>query len=196
MKSPIGIGLLGTGFMARKHALNLKQSGIAQIVAVCGSTLSKAEKFLKDNDFPEAKAYGDFKTMIEEARPQALYVTLPPFAHEGQVELAASKGIHLFLEKPIALTLERAESMKKAATQAGIITQVGYHMRFRKTLSRIRELKTKGETGVPTLFQGRFFTRFEGPLWWKDKNREEDNFSNRRFIFMIWQLTFLDLCLK
>jgi predicted dehydrogenase len=98
----------------------------------------------------------------------ALYVCLPPFAHSGQTERAAERGIHLFLEKPIAADVAQAEAMVGAIERAGVISQVGYHLRFRRAIVRLKELIDGGQAGRPTLFEGRFWCNFGGPSWWAD----------------------------
>lgn len=101
-----------------------------------------------------------------------LYVCLPPFAHEGQVEKAAAKGIHLFLEKPIALTVSQAREMVAAIEKAGVVSQVGYHYRFHRGVERFRQLMADGKTGMPTLFEGRYWCRIGNDGgWWPDKTK-------------------------
>ncbi len=55
-----------------------------------------------------------------------------------KLEMAARRGVHVFIEKPIALTLQKARSMCAAARRAGIVTQVGYHMRFGGAVRALR----------------------------------------------------------
>ena len=60
----------------------------------------------------------------------ALYVCIPPFAHDDAELIAAGKGIHLFVEKPVALTMEKGLEVLAAVRSAGIITGVGYTLRY------------------------------------------------------------------
>ena len=72
------------------------------------------------------------------------------------ITLVAEKGIHIFNEKPIALNLERGQSMVDAIEKAGVHSQVGYHMRFGKAVRRVRELMETGVAGRPTLFSANY----------------------------------------
>jgi len=74
-------------------------------------------------------------------------VTSTSAAHAAQVEAAARRGIAVFCEKPIALTLEDADRAIAAAERAGIVTVVNYSLRFIEAYRTIRELARSGELG-------------------------------------------------
>ncbi|HEX8340876.1 MAG TPA: Gfo/Idh/MocA family oxidoreductase [Tepidisphaeraceae bacterium] len=170
------VAFLGTGGIARTHAKNLTACG-ATIVAACGRTPEKAGAFLSAvagrEDAARGEAFGahDFDRMLTVARPDALYVCLPPDAHTGQAEAAAERGVHLFLEKPIALTIERAASIVSAVERAGVRSQVGYHLRFAPTIRRLRAMLDSGDAGRPTLLQARWFCNALHSPWWRDVRR-------------------------
>lgn len=170
------ICLLGTGFIAGVHARNLRASGRADIVGICGTTAERTREFIAKTEIGAARAFTNFDHMLDECAPDALYVCIPPHAHDGEVERAAARSVHIFAEKPIARTVQRAASMRTAVEQAGVVSQVGYQMRFRKTLRRLHELIAVGETGRPTLFQARYFARFDGSAWWRDQARSGGQF--------------------
>lgn len=162
--------ILGTGFMGQTHARSLKQFTDIDIAAICGRSASSIEAMKSLVGLPEARAYTDFTSMLEAENPDVLYVCIPPFAHCGQVEAAAARGVNIFLEKPIALTLKRAESMTAAVEAAGVINQVGYHMRFLKSVQRMNALLASGAAGRPTQFQARYWTNMDGKEWWRNKD--------------------------
>jgi predicted dehydrogenase len=76
------------------------------------------------------KPYTDYRAMIETESLDGLYVCIPPFAHADAEILAARKGIHLFVEKPVVLDLELGKRIRDEVEKAGIITSVGYGMRY------------------------------------------------------------------
>jgi predicted dehydrogenase len=106
--------------------------------------------------------------MLKERALDALYVTLPPFAHDGQIEAAARAGVHLFLEKPIALDVKRAESIVRAVERAGVVSVMGYHMRFGTGVRKLKKMIVDGSAGRPTLFQGSWMCNALGGPWWRD----------------------------
>jgi predicted dehydrogenase len=123
------VGFLGTGWIAATYAKALAQLPGVRIAALCNHHLEKAQAFNARHVGGQARCYAEFGRMLEAEELDALYVCLPPGAHEGQAEAAAARGIHLMLEKPIALNLERAESIGQAVKKAGVKCQIGHHWR-------------------------------------------------------------------
>ena len=74
-------------------------------------------------------------------------VTSTSAAHAAQVEAAAGRGLAVFCEKPIALTLEDADRAIAAVERAGVVTVVNYSLRFIDAYRTIRELARSGELG-------------------------------------------------
>lgn len=164
------IAILGCGWMASQHAKALASLPGAPVVAVCDTSQDKATAFAAAHA-RGAEPFADLAQMLDRAKPDAVHVVLPPFAHAGQVEQIAARGIHLFLEKPIALTAERARSQAAAISRAGVVSQVGYHMRHGAAVRRLKRLIDEGAAGRPTLFQGSYHCNaLHGP-WWRDRSR-------------------------
>ena len=94
---------LGTGGIAARHADAAQAAGLT-LAAACGRDQAKTAAFA---DRFGMTAYSDFGLFLDYAELDLLIVALPPYAHSGQVEAAAAAGIHLLVEKPIALDLPR-----------------------------------------------------------------------------------------
>ena len=168
MVKSLSIGILGAGFMGQTHGTRLiNQEGVT-VSAICDAN-PEAGKSLQQKLGGTAELFVEFDRMLKKAALDVLYVCIPPFAHLGQVEKAAKQGIHIFIEKPVAINLERAESMVHAIDQAGVVSQVGYHNRFRKGLDEFHKLLISGVSGRPTLFQGRYWCNMLGGSWWRSK---------------------------
>ncbi len=167
------VGILGTGGMGKNHVNSLKEVDGVEVAVVCDLNREVAEKFCTDLELTECAVYTDFDEMLEKETLDALYVCIPPFAHNGEVVKAAEKGIHLFLEKPIALNSDIAEGMVDAIEKAGVVSQVGYQMRFRQSIQKLAAMIADGTAGRPTLFQGRFWCRMPdgASAWWPNKER-------------------------
>ena len=165
MTKNLSIGVLGTGFSS-VHVERLGKLDDVAVTAVCGRSLEKAQAFNHRMGLIDAKAFGDFDEMLDGSHLDVHYICLPPHAHHDQEAKAAQRGIHLFLEKPIAYDLNQAEEIVAAIEKAGIVSQVGYQMRFFKAVHALKEMP---DPGRPTLFEGRFWANFEGPSWWADK---------------------------
>lgn len=164
------IGFVGTGWVADVHARSLTKLPGITLAAMYNHHLPKAEAFNQKRAGGMARCYDDWRRMLETEQLDAVYVGLPPGAHVGQTELAAERGCHLMLEKPIALTLDRAESIAAAVRRAGVKCQIGHHMRHAAPVRQLKQMLADGSAGRPLLMTGRFFTNALFPAWWRDPN--------------------------
>jgi len=163
-------GLLGAGYQGKTHAKILAGHPLAELVAVADIKPGAAEAAAREFA-PGAKVYTDGYSMIKEAGLDVMYAVIPPYGHTGEIEAAAAKGIHLFMEKPIALDSARASAMVAAVEKAGVKSQVGFHMRFYKSVQAMKAMLEDGSAGRPTLFSARYWVNMEGPDWWRDRGR-------------------------
>lgn len=171
MGKAITVGILGAGFMGTRHAHSLQKLQGVKVAAICSRPLRTARALASSMNGEGTRAFADFDRMLREVPLDALYVCLPPFAHDGQVEAAAGKGIHVFVEKPVALTTRRAVAMARAVKRSGVVGQVGYHMRFGGAVRRLKELIDNGKAGIPTLFDARYSCNSLHGAWWKDRRK-------------------------
>lgn len=167
MADELKVGIFGAGSMGRVHAQALQQIDGVRITAVASRQRSSTDKLIGELEL-DARACDSFSDVLDSGC-DAVYINLIPSAHNGECELAASRGVHVFLEKPIAACLERARSMADAVQQAGIISQVGYHYRFGHAVEQLRQKIDSGVAGRVTLFQGRFFAHCLHAEWWRKK---------------------------
>jgi predicted dehydrogenase len=163
----IRCAVLGAGAMGTLHAQNAVRSGRAEIVGVCSRSRESVER-LRSRLGEGVRGFTDYERMMDEVCPEVLFVCLPPNAHSGEVEDAAGRGIHLFLEKPLALDPDRASAMVRAAESAGVVTQVDFHHRFHPLTRRVRELIRTGAAGTASLMQAGFFCNSLHSPWWRD----------------------------
>jgi len=170
MSSVVTVAFLGAGFMTRTHAGVLAKIPGVRTVAVCAGGDPSAEAFAEEQD-GGVQVFSNYTEMLDTAKPDAVYICIPPFAHRDEVEQAAKRGIHVFVEKPIALEAETARRMVQVVEEAGIVSQVGFQMRFHPAIRMLKERIASGEAGKPVLFTGRYWTNMEGSDWWKDRAR-------------------------
>jgi predicted dehydrogenase len=167
----VRVGILGAGYIAGVHARSLRKIGHARIEAICALPRAHADALAEGIGGGSPRTFSSYERMLDEVPLDALFICLPPYAHSGQLEQAARRGIPVFVEKPIALSVERARSMAVAARKAGIVTQVGYHMRFGAAVRKLKALIDDGTAGRPTLFDGRYeCNALHGP-WWRDRRK-------------------------
>jgi len=165
------IGMLGCGGIANAHAANLSKHPRAELVAFCDVDGKRTAQFNKDYAGGGAAEFSDHRQMFDKARLDAVWICLPPFAHNGQLEAAAQRGIHVFVEKPIGLDMKRAESMMAAAKKAKIKTQVGFMNRFGSAIEKLKSEMDSGRAGKPGLMQVRYFCNSLHAPWWREKSK-------------------------
>jgi predicted dehydrogenase len=167
--SPLRVGLLGCGGIGARHATATQAlAGELKLVACSGRDETKIAAFAQRF---AAKPYTHFRRMIDEEALDLLIVALPPGAHGGEVEAAAAKGIHLLVEKPIALTLARAQAMTAAARKTGVVAACGFMYRFGEAVERWDRAAAAGETGRVGLFTGQFHCNALHAEWWRERAR-------------------------
>lgn len=166
-ENKIRVGIIGMGNMGRAHGGNLAQMPQVEIGALCSQNAADAESFATEKGL-SCPIFTDAYQMLEQVKLDAVYICLPPYAHDGQLEAAAAKGLHIFAEKPIALNVERARSMAKAVADNNVRTQVGYHMRFGGAVTQLKALMDQGVTGRPTLYTANYECNSLHTPWWID----------------------------
>jgi predicted dehydrogenase len=158
------IGFIGVGGIAQEHLKNLRQIEDAQVTAVCDVSRDPAERVAGEWG---ARPYADFRTMLDDERLDALYVCVPPFAHQGQELLAVERGIPFLVEKPIDTGTAYAERVAAAVAEKGLITAVGYHWRYFASVAKAREVMGGRPVGMAL---GYWMDALPPPLWWRQKH--------------------------
>ncbi len=157
----VRVGFVGTGGIAQTHLDALSRIEGVQLVAFCDVEASRAESAAARFG---GRAYTEYAQMLREEPLDALYICVPPYAH-GEVELlAAERGIHLFVEKPVARTLECAREVETAIQKAGVLSAVGYHFRYYEATQRARE-RLQGLTIGMAI--GYWHGGMPGVPWWR-----------------------------
>ena len=101
----IRVGFIGTGKFARQHAEVLCELGVKP-VACYGTNPEKTAAFSADFN---CRSYSDPASLISSDVIDVLYIVVPPFAHDGKIELmAAARKIPFLCEKPVGLDLSYA----------------------------------------------------------------------------------------
>jgi predicted dehydrogenase len=156
----IRIGFIGAGGIAGRHIGNLLGFDDVRIIAVSDPVRDRAEAAAARAD---AKAYNDYRAMLDNEELDAVYVCTPPFAH-GAPELACiERKLPFFVEKPIAADLDTAEEIARNVEASGVVTGVGYHWRYLDITEHAQELLA---TKPPRLITGYWLDFTPPPVWW------------------------------
>ena len=164
--------VLGCGGFANRHAQNLmSMSEGIELTAFCDHHEWNAREFSEKYTGGKGAIFTDHRELFERGNLDLVAICLPPFAHSDEVEMAAKYGVHILIEKPIALTSEHAWRMVDAAEKAKIKTQVGFMFRFGTAIERLKDLITSGESGPAGLMSARYFCNSLHAPWWRDRRK-------------------------
>jgi len=148
----VRVGLIGGGRMGSVLARYLA-NGVpeAKLVAIADQKLERAEALAAQ--LSAEAAYSNPAEIIDRRDIEAVLLVTPSETHPDLVELAANAGKHIFVEKPLALTLEGCDLAIAAAAAAGVKLQVGFMRRFDIAHRTARQKIEEGAIGRPVLFK-------------------------------------------
>lgn len=156
----VRLGIIGGGFMGGIHAAVASHLPDVEIVAVADVDEERAHKLAGAHG---ARAYRDHTQMLGAEKLDCALVCTPETEHRQATIDAAQAGCHLFVEKPLASTLEDADAMLAACQNAGVKLAVGYILRFEACYSAIHDAVVQGQVGrVLTSYARRNATIEEG----------------------------------
>lgn len=165
----VRVGIVGCGRIALWHVERLSRISKVQIAAFYDVVPERANDLAKSVG---AKTYSNLATMLSKEKLDAVYVCVPPFARGFETEII-EHGIDLFVEKPVALTMETARRIERSISKAGIISSVGYMWRYFDTITLAKKvLEEVGPIGmVEGLYTANYVPDLPGVTWWDDKRK-------------------------
>ena len=168
--------IIGFGGLGKTHLSNMvnleKERGDFKLAAICGTTAEEAKKSVTINlgtvdlsgvDFSACNFYQDYKEMMEKEELDFVLSVLPTYLHEEVAVYCLEHGVHVFSEKPMALTLESCENMLSAAKENGKELMIGQCLRFDHKFAKIKEYINSGCFGK--FCRAEFARLSQTPLW-------------------------------
>jgi predicted dehydrogenase len=157
------VGLFGCGGIGVRHAQSVNAlADEMELVACCGRDMDRTQQFAAQHG---GWAYVDLENMLQEAALDLMIVAHPPYMRAGEVERIAARGVHLLVEKPIALTQAAADAMVSAVEATGVTAAVGFMYRHGAAL-QAWQAASPGKVGMMTAaFQ---CNHLHAP-WWREE---------------------------
>lgn len=138
----IGLGKFGTNILNTYKQLERK--GICKLVAICDINEKILEEQIKKFN---TKGYIDYKEMIEKEELDGVAIATPDPFHKEPTLYAANKKIHVFVEKPLDVTVEGCIEMIEACRKNNVLLQVDFHKRFDPFHQTIKKDIEEGKVG-------------------------------------------------
>ncbi len=157
----VRLAFVGAGNIARRHLENALQIEDVKVVGVFDLDPSRAQSLAQK---AHTQAFPSLDDLIREGKPDAAVICIPPYAH-GEVDLKLIRaGIHLFVEKPVALSLDTACRIRDALNAGELVGAVGYHWRHWETTKEAKRLLMESEiVFAGGTWQGGIYS----PPWWR-----------------------------
>ncbi|MCC6153769.1 MAG: Gfo/Idh/MocA family oxidoreductase [Candidatus Hydrogenedentes bacterium] len=141
----IGIGLIGSQFIADIHAESFKHIRGARLVAVASPTQAHAQQLADKHGI--SHVYTDYREMLQRKDIHGVILCLPNYLHCQATVDAAAAGKHILCEKPMCMNLREADTMIAACKKAGVAFMYAEELCFTPTYVRAKQLADEGALG-------------------------------------------------
>jgi predicted dehydrogenase len=148
----VRVGILGAGNISETHARAAAAIAGTEIVAVTGGNLARAERLAAAYG---AAAYADLDRFLAHEPMDVVAIGSPSGLHAEQGIAACRRGLHVLVEKPIDISVERADALIDAAAAAGVALGVFFQDHVQPDLVRLQEAVAAGRLGRPLLASAR-----------------------------------------
>jgi UDP-N-acetyl-2-amino-2-deoxyglucuronate dehydrogenase len=165
MSNSVGVALIGTGMWGQRMAAAVRRTPSLELVTCFSRDQERRETFAGQNGCESAAS---FEAAIEHPAVEGVLLVTPNHVHAEQALSAAERGRHLFVEKPIADTLEDGARIIGACEAAGVTLLVGHAFRRLGAARRVKQLLDDGALGKVVLAEANFsLPAFLTPEKWR-----------------------------
>lgn len=163
--SRLKVACVGPGGIAARHLAAMSAQEGVEIVGVASRSEERAAAMTGRFG---GRPFTDVEAMFDETRPDALVICVIPSAH-GAIERAAiERRIPFLVEKPLATDWETASAIADAVRAAGLMTSVGYHMRYATPVERAAEILAGKQVAM---VEGWWLGDTPPPAWWSQEDQ-------------------------
>ena len=164
------LGIIGCGFVTLdRHLPALRRVPEIEVVALADAHPDRAAEAARR--VPGARAV-DAEALLGDGRVDAVAVCTPPATHAELAIAALDAGKHLFLEKPVAPSLEEADRIAERAARAPLRVLVGFNFRRHRLVERARQVVSDGRLGRVQAVRTAFTSPvLDEQIEWKTKRR-------------------------
>ena len=166
MDQPIRVLVAGCGNMGASHARAYHKMPEFEIVGLVSRGPESREKL--SQELGGLPTFGNFEEALAQTQPNAVSVNTYPDTHADYVKKSLRAGAHVFVEKPLAETVEEAEEIKALAEELGKKVVVGYILRVHPAWEKFIEIART--LGKPLVMRMNLNQQSSGDTWKTHKN--------------------------
>ncbi len=150
----IKTAIIGTGFMGKVHAENVRRLGNVEIAAVVGSRPERAQQFAETFGIPKATA--DLKDVLDDREIEAIHVCTPNVDHYPMSLAGIEAGKAVLCEKPMTMDVAEAQKLVDAAKAKNAVNCVQHNLRYYPVVQQMRQMVAAGDLGEILIVQGTY----------------------------------------
>lgn len=135
--------VVGCGYWGKNLVRNF--AGLSDLRVCCDP--SPAIQARLRADYPGVRVTGSYAEVVADPEVQAVVLATPPRMHAEMAIAALEAGKHVFVEKPLAMSVAEGEAMVRAADQAGLILMVGHLLEYHPAVEYLKGMIGRGELG-------------------------------------------------
>ncbi len=158
------VAFAGTGLIAGVHAGAAQKLPGVTLEAVVNHRPESMAAFAAEFGIP--RQYPDVESLLKDGDVDALVVCTPNYLHAPQTIAALEAGVHVLVEKPMAMNAAEAEAMLAAGRKSGALLMVGHVWRFDPEVRWLREQVAAGRLGKIVRTKGYCLHVHHGPEGW------------------------------
>ena len=147
----VRLGIVGVGWFGGVLTEGARATGVAEVVACFARSQESRDAFANEHG---CRAVADIDEMLGSADVDGVLLATPHSTHADLAVRAAEAGKHVFVEKPLALTVSETKRAAEAAARAGVALQAGHNRRRQPANRRIKEMIDGGELGTVLQLEG------------------------------------------
>ncbi|CAB4595376.1 unannotated protein [freshwater metagenome] len=141
----IRVGLLAYGAIGHEHNLAIQNTDGLELAAVCDTNPDRVAAALELA--PGANTFSDATEMLDSGLLDLVVISTPPNSHYQWAKDSLQRGIHVVLEKPMALTADQCDELIALAASKDLLLVVYQNRRFDDDFVTMREIIRSGEIG-------------------------------------------------
>lgn len=144
-----------------------------QVSYLCDTNTNFKDKYKKEA--PDAKFTTDYREILDDPEVCAVFILTPDHLHEEHAAAALEAGKAVFLEKPLAITIEGCDRILRTAKNTGSRLFVGHNMRYFPVVLKMKEIVDSGLIGEVQCGWCRHFINYGGDAYFRDWHSEQAN---------------------
>lgn len=150
----IRAAIVGTGFMGKVHAENVRRLGNVEIAAVVGSRPERAAQFAETMGIPFSTA--DLAEVLAKPEIDVVHICTPNVDHFPMSMASVEAGKATLCEKPMCMTADEGRKLVEAAKSRKVLNCVQHNLRYYPAVQQIRQMIANGDLGDILIVQGTY----------------------------------------